>query len=98
MPAMIGWLKNIFLDEKARKAVAKPKAGPAKAAASKAASASKPKAPAMTPEREKLLKDAAAQVRRAKQAVMADLDDESRAKLVAMAITAFLNESDKKKQ
>jgi len=51
----------------------------------------------MTPEREQLIRQAM-EVRRAKQAVLKDLDDEQRQKLVATAMRAFLNEgrSDKK--
>lgn len=45
----------------------------------------------MTPEREELIRQAM-QVRRAKQQILADLDDEQRQKLAAMAIRAFLNE------
>jgi hypothetical protein len=44
----------------------------------------------VTPERQALLANAMA-VHRAKQKILADLDDESRAKLIAMAITALLH-------
>jgi hypothetical protein len=44
----------------------------------------------VTPERQALLANAMA-VHRAKQKILADLDDESRAKLVAMAITTLLH-------
>ncbi|MGE5478039.1 MAG: hypothetical protein ACM3Q1_15385 [Bacteroidales bacterium] len=44
----------------------------------------------VTPERQALLANAMA-VHRAKQQILADLDDESRAKLVAMAITTLLH-------
>lgn len=44
----------------------------------------------VTPERQALIANAMA-VHRAKQKILADLDDESRAKLVAMAITALLH-------
>lgn len=43
-----------------------------------------------TPERQALLANAMA-VHRAKQKILADLDDESRAKLIAMAITTLLH-------
>jgi hypothetical protein len=44
----------------------------------------------VTPERQALIANAVA-VHRAKQQILADLDDESRAKLVAMAITTLLH-------
>lgn len=44
----------------------------------------------VTPERQALIANAMA-VHRAKQKILADLDDESRAKLVAMAITTLLH-------
>lgn len=45
----------------------------------------------MTPERQALIQNAL-KVHRAKQQILADLDDESRAKLVAMAITTLLRQ------
>jgi hypothetical protein len=45
----------------------------------------------VTPERQALIASAMA-VHRAKQKILADLDDESRAKLVAMAITTLLHQ------
>lgn len=45
----------------------------------------------MTPERAELLRHAM-QVRKAKQAILADLNDEQRQKLVALAFRALLNE------
>ncbi len=48
----------------------------------------------ISPERQALIRQATAVVR-AKRQILDDLDDESRAKLVAMAITTFLH--DKKK-
>lgn len=45
----------------------------------------------VTPERQALIAQAMA-VHRAKQKILADLDDESRAKLVAMAITTLLRQ------
>lgn len=45
----------------------------------------------VTPERQALIANAMA-VHRAKQKILADLDDESRAKLVAMAITTLLHQ------
>jgi len=50
-------------------------------------------APMVTPERQALLKNAMA-VCQAKRKILDDLDDESRAKLVAMAITTMLNQGD----
>ena len=47
----------------------------------------------VSPERQALLNSAMA-VHRAKQKILADLDDESRAKLVAMAITTLLHQGD----
>lgn len=44
----------------------------------------------VTPERQALIANAMA-VHRAKQKILADLDDESRAKLIAMAITTLLH-------
>ena len=76
---MLGWLKSIFLDEKARKALdrgAKAKAAPAIP---------------MTAKRAQLIKEAMA-VHKAKRKILDDLSDEDRAKLVAMAITTMLNE------
>ncbi|HLO77352.1 MAG TPA: hypothetical protein VK196_12930 [Magnetospirillum sp.] len=54
----------------------------------------------VSPERQALIANAMA-VHRAKQKILADLDDESRAKLVAMAITTLLHQeqpSDKTKK
>lgn len=45
----------------------------------------------MTPERAELIRNALA-VHKAKQSILADLNDEARAKLVALAITSLLNE------
>lgn len=45
----------------------------------------------VTPERQALIANAM-RVHRAKQQILAELDDESRAKLVAMAITTLLNQ------
>jgi hypothetical protein len=78
---MFGWLKSIFLDDKARKALAKPKAKGAPV-------------PAATPQRTALIKNAQ-QVHRAKRKILDALSDEDRAKLVAMAITSFLAEAPK---
>lgn len=47
----------------------------------------------VTPERQALIAQAMA-VHKAKQKILADLDDESRAKLVAMAITTLLHQDD----
>lgn len=94
---MFGWLKGLFLDEKARKAVdakARAKATarkPAAAARKPTAAAPPTPAPKMTPQRQQLIKDAMA-VHRAKRKILDDLSDEDRAKLVAMAITALMNE------
>lgn len=49
----------------------------------------------ITPSRAELIRQAM-EVRAAKQALLADLNDEDRAKLVATALRAFLNESDPK--
>lgn len=45
----------------------------------------------MTPQRAELIRNAL-EVQRAKKAILADLDDEQKQKLVAMALRAFLNE------
>lgn len=45
----------------------------------------------MTPERAELIRNAM-EVHRAKKAILDDLDDEQKQKLVAMALRAFLNE------
>ncbi|MEW5727449.1 MAG: hypothetical protein AB1918_06445 [Pseudomonadota bacterium] len=87
---MFGWLRALFLDEKARKAV-DAKARAKAAAARKPATAPPPPAPKMTPKRQQLIKDAMA-VHRAKRKILDDLSDEDRARLVAMAITALMNE------
>lgn len=81
MPAMFGWLKHLFLDEKARKALDK------SAAAAKAV----PKTLPMTPKRAELMKEAM-RVHKAKRKILDNLSDEARAQLVAMAITTLLNE------
>jgi len=86
---MFGFLKAIFLDDKARAALDKAKAKPV---AAKAKPPSKlPAKPATGSERQKLLKEAMA-VHRAKRKILDHLSDEDRAKLVSMAILAFLNE------
>jgi len=46
----------------------------------------------VTPDRTELIRQAM-QMRAAKQSLLADLNDEDRAKLVATAMRAFLNES-----
>ncbi len=46
----------------------------------------------VTPDRAELIRQAMS-VRAAKQTILADLNDEDRAKLVAVALKAFLNES-----
>jgi hypothetical protein len=101
---MFSFLKTLFLDDKARKALKRAPAMPIKTATSvKAAPVAKrpspPKAPAKatpspnaaTPQRRELIANAMA-VHRAKQKILADLSDEDRAKLIAMAIVSFLNE------
>lgn len=47
----------------------------------------------VTPERQALIQNAL-KVQRAKRQILEELDDESRAKLVAMAITALMREGD----
>ncbi|OJX72681.1 hypothetical protein [Magnetospirillum sp. 64-120] len=47
----------------------------------------------VTPERQALIQNAL-RVQRAKRQILEELDDESRAKLVAMAITALMREGD----
>ncbi len=49
----------------------------------------------VTPDRAELIRQAM-KVRAAKQSILADLDDETRAKLVATAMRALLNEGRKK--
>ncbi|MGE5504942.1 MAG: hypothetical protein ACM31L_11010 [Actinomycetota bacterium] len=76
---MFGWLKSIFLDDKARKALAKPKTAAA---------------PPASPQRAELIRQAQ-QVHKAKRKILDALSDEDRAKLVAMAISSFLAEAPK---
>lgn len=113
---MLDFLKTLFLDKKARKALAK---GAARKAAktgqpappAKAAKGGKPadaRAPGdartkairqaqqamrkvATPDRAELIRQAM-EVHRAKQTVLAELSDEQRQKLVALALRQLLNE------
>lgn len=95
---MFGFLKSLFLDEKARKALDKKakvqgaRTAPAKGGrdADIARMQSQMKQ-VVTPERAELLRNAMA-VHKAKRKILDDLSDEDRAKLVALAITSFLNE------
>lgn len=59
--------------------------------ANAAAKAADPTPRTMTPERRELLRQVSA-VHRSKQKILADLDDESREKLVMLAFRALLNE------
>ncbi|CAA7616200.1 conserved hypothetical protein [Candidatus Terasakiella magnetica] len=93
---MFGFLKTLFQDDKARKAPeAKPapKPKPAPPPVLRGAAAAKPAAPrqATGQDRAQLLKHAA-EVHRAKRKILDALSDEDRAKLLSMAILAFLNE------
>ena len=96
-------LAGLVLTEEAQKAVGqvgarvagKTKAAPPPATPAKARVARKPP-PVLTPYREALIRRAQ-EVRNAQRRILEDLDDESRARLVAMAITAFLAEGPPKK-
>jgi hypothetical protein len=96
-------LAGLVLDEKAQAAVVKPAAKKGKAKAKPAASAkdaaiAQVQAQAkdlLTPDRAELIQNAM-KVRAAKQTILANLDDESRARLVATAMKALLNEGSKK--
>lgn len=83
---------------KAVKAPPAKAAAPAKAAEGKAAAIAELQSQAkdlVTPERAELIRRAM-EVRAAKQTILADLSDESRAKLVATAMKALLNEGREK--
>ena len=102
-------LAGLVLDEKAQAAVvkpaakkakakAKPKPKPKPAASAKDAAIAQVQAQAkdlLTPDRAELIQNAM-KVRAAKQTILANLDDESRARLVATAMKALLNEGSKK--
>lgn len=82
---MAGWLKtalmSLFLDKKARRKADR------KARLKEATKAPPPKKHAMTPEREKLIREAQ-EVMRSKADVLDNLSPQARAKLIAMAFTA----------
>jgi hypothetical protein len=90
---------------KARKTAARPAPGKAKAAGKPKAGARPAAAPSaeaiaggvITPERAALIRHAM-QVRAAKQTVLAELGDEQRARLVATAMKAMLNQGQKKEE
>lgn len=100
-------LAGLVLTDKARKAVAAPvrpkgggkaKAGKDAAKGAKATAIAQVQAQAkdlITPERAELIRRAM-EVRKAKQTILADLDDAARAKLVATAMKALLNEGREK--
>lgn len=90
-------LMGLFLDKKARtalkgrQAVRRPGAGPASARDEAIAQVQAQGKDFVTPERAELIRQAMA-VRKAKQTILADLNDEQRQKLVAMAMKKLLNE------
>ncbi len=89
-------LAGLLLTKEAQSAVGRRASAPGKggAAAAKRQAVAEAQAQAkgvMTPERAELIRQAM-QVRAAKQTILADLDDETRAKLVATAMKALLNE------
>ncbi len=94
---MFGFLKSLFLDDRARRALekgdtAKGRATGARAGRERAiAQAQADMRKVMTPERAELIRNAMA-VRHAKQQVLADLSDDQRAKLVAVALRTMMNE------
>jgi hypothetical protein len=96
---MFGFLKSLFLDDRARRALAKGKTQKG-AAAAKAGRGVREQAirqaqadmrKVMTPELAELIRNAMA-VHHAKQQVLADLSDDERAKLVALALRTMMNE------
>ncbi|NFV78678.1 hypothetical protein [Magnetospirillum aberrantis] len=99
---MFGFLKTMF-DKEAQEAIDRRARQLAPSRAPKPAAVPAPNRDAaiarmqsqvkdfVTPERQALIANAMA-VHRAKQNILADLDDESRAKLVAMAITTLLHQ------
>ena len=98
-------LAGLVLTEEAQQAVgragakgdAKLKPNPPPPASRKAAAKAKTRPlPVLTPHRQALIRRAQ-EVRNAQRRILDELDDESRARLVAMAITAFLAEDPTKK-
>lgn len=87
---MFGFLKALFRDEKARKAVDAKTSVPAKAPLQ---SRTGGKPPAVSPERAELIRNAQ-RVHKAKRKILDALSDEDRARLLAVAITSFLAEAD----
>lgn len=85
-------LGSLLLDKKARDALKKRRPASGKAGRDAAVAEARAKmAGVMTPERAELIRQAM-QVRKAKQAIFADLSDEQRQKLVAVAMKKLLNE------
>lgn len=98
---MFGFLKSFFAsdEDKAQALVqkrARAKQAASQDARSKAMAAVRENgARVLTPERQALIQKAM-EVRKAKQKILENLDDESRAKLVALAITTLLHQDDPK--
>lgn len=93
-------LKSWFSGE-SQPAAGKPVAKPAGSSRDQVLAAAKAQIRAsqervMTPERAELIRKAL-EVRQAKQAILADLDDEQRQKLVALAFKKLLNEGKSEK-
>lgn len=94
-------LARLVLTSEARRAVGRrvggkrPQTLTGKPAAQAAAEAQVQAQAVVTPDRAELIRQAM-KVRAAKQSILADLDDETRAKLVATAMRALLNEGRKK--
>ncbi len=84
-------LAGLVLTKKARTAVGRRASAAGKAKPPAVAEVQARARDVVTPERAELIRHAL-QVRAAKQTILADLDDETRAKLVATAMKALLNE------
>lgn len=93
---MLGFLKSMLIDDRTRKVLEQCAAGPPPPGTAAPPAASRPAAPRpasreMTPERDRLIKEAIA-TRRAKQQILDHLSDDDRAKLVVMAMSALLGQ------
>lgn len=84
-------LSGLLLDKKARRALKAGRAAQGKTRQRTIADAQATMRDVMTPDRAELIRQAMA-VRQAKQTILADLSDEQRQKLVAVAMKRLLNE------
>lgn len=94
---MFGFLKFLFATKAPAKTKPRAKAGPKAAPTSEReralAAIRAQSAQVMTPERQALIQHALS-VQRAKRQILENLDDEARAKLVALTITQLMGEGD----